>query len=243
MKSPRMYLALAFLLAFGVLALIPIWYALDAIKPEEGGHQEHGGGATVSVEEFESKVEAQMEKYGLPDGSVRLPPGDVYILVTQFVYVPNNIRLKAGALYTLLFLSKDVLHGASLIKTRSLNSVIMPGMVTAMTVRPMQTGEILMLCNEYCGVRHHAMRAKIIVEEAARADLHEGDGVVVDVQPQKGHVVLNHGEIKDFMAAMEGMSYVADPPTLLRGLKPGDKVRFGIDPDTRSVVKIAPVDK
>src|SRR3970282_352858 len=62
MKSPRMYLVLAFLLAFGVLALIPIWYALDAIKPEEGGHQEPGGGATVSVEEFESKVEAQMEK-------------------------------------------------------------------------------------------------------------------------------------------------------------------------------------
>ena len=70
--------------------------------------------------------------------------------------------------------------------------------------------------------------------------LYEGVGVIIAVLPRKGRVIVDHEEIKDFMAAME-MSYMVSPATLLQDLKPGDEVRFTIDPDKRAIVGIVPV--
>ena len=72
--------------------------------------------------------------------------------------------------------------------------------------------------------------------------LHEGVGVVVALETRNGRVVLDHEEIKDFMAPMV-MSYMVTPATLLRGLAKGDKVRFTIDADKRAIVAIVPVGK
>ena len=67
--------------------------------------------------------------------------------------------------------------------------------------------------------------------------LYEGVGVVIAVLPRKSRLVVDHEEIKDFMAAME-MSYVVSPATLLQGLNPDDRVRFTIDADKRAIVDI-----
>ncbi len=75
---------------------------------------------------------------------------------------------------------------------------------------------------------------------AAAKRLHEGVGVVVALETRNSRVVLDHEEIKDFMAPMV-MSYMVTPATLLRGLAKGDKVRFTIDADKRAIVGIAPV--
>ena len=72
--------------------------------------------------------------------------------------------------------------------------------------------------------------------------LHEGVGVVVALETRNSRVVLDHEEIKDFMAPMV-MSYMVTPATLLRGLAKGDKVRFTIDADKRAIVAIVPVGK
>ncbi len=162
MKSPAAYLVTAFIAAFGVMVLIPVWFALNAVELEHGDH--HGGGEMVSVEEFESKVRGQREKYKLSDGSVRPPPGDVYILAEQFEFTPGTIRLTSGEHYRLVFLSSDVVHGASLIQEKSLNTVVMPEMSSAMSIEPIRQGQILLLCNEYCGDGHDQMKGKIIVE-------------------------------------------------------------------------------
>ena len=70
--------------------------------------------------------------------------------------------------------------------------------------------------------------------------LYEGVGVVIAVLPRKSRLVVDHEEIKDFMAAME-MSYIVTPVTLLRGLEPGDKVRFTIDANIRKIVGVVPL--
>ena len=70
--------------------------------------------------------------------------------------------------------------------------------------------------------------------------LYEGVGVIVAVEPRKSRIVVDHGEIEDFMGAMV-MSYVVTPVTLLRGLEPGDKVRFTIDANIRKIVDVAPL--
>jgi Cu/Ag efflux protein CusF len=63
------------------------------------------------------------------------------------------------------------------------------------------------------------------------------DGKVVATVPNASQIVVEHGEIKGFMEAMT-MGYRVDPPTLLEGLKFGDKVRFTIDVPKKAIVKI-----
>ncbi len=75
------------------------------------------------------------------------------------------------------------------------------------------------------------------------ARLFEGVGVVVAAEPRNNRLVLTHGEIKGFMAAMVEMSFMVTPATLLKGIEPGDKVRFTIDADKRAIVDLVPLDR
>ncbi len=63
---------------------------------------------------------------------------------------------------------------------------------------------------------------------------------MVTVDAGKSRVLLDHGEIKDFMAPMV-MSYQVTPPTLLESINAGDRVRFAIDPAKRMIVAITPL--
>ncbi|MCH8138043.1 MAG: copper-binding protein [Proteobacteria bacterium] len=67
--------------------------------------------------------------------------------------------------------------------------------------------------------------------------LFEGKGVVVSIDARDGRLIVDHEEIKDFMAPMV-MSYQVLPGTLLKGLKPGARIRFTIDADKRAIVGI-----
>jgi mono/diheme cytochrome c family protein len=64
-----------------------------------------------------------------------------------------------------------------------------------------------------------------------------GEGTVVALRPNRQQVVLEHGEIKDFMEPMT-MGYKIDPASLLKTVAPGDKVRFTIDTEARAITKI-----
>ena len=64
-----------------------------------------------------------------------------------------------------------------------------------------------------------------------------GEGSVVAVVSATSQLVLHHGEIKDFMGPMT-MGYQTESPSLLEGLKPGDRVRFSIDSQKKIIVKI-----
>ena len=68
--------------------------------------------------------------------------------------------------------------------------------------------------------------------------LYEGVGVVVATDLRKSRLIVDHEEIKDFMAPMV-MSYLVSPAALLRDLHPGDTIRFTIDADQRAIVDIA----
>jgi Cu/Ag efflux protein CusF len=73
--------------------------------------------------------------------------------------------------------------------------------------------------------------------EKAASETVVGEGVVVTTAPKSSQIVVEHGEIKGFMEAMT-MGYRIDPPSLLAGLKEGDKVRFRIDVQKRAIVEI-----
>ena len=75
---------------------------------------------------------------------------------------------------------------------------------------------------------------------SAATDRYEAIGTVVSVDPEKSRIVLDHEEVKGFMAPMV-MSYMVKPATLLQGLAKGDKVRFTIEADKRVIVSIVSV--
>ena len=66
----------------------------------------------------------------------------------------------------------------------------------------------------------------------------QGVGVVVATDLRKSRLIVDHEEIKDYVAPMV-MSYLVSPVSLLRELTPGDKIRFTIDADQRAIVNIA----
>jgi len=170
MKSSTVYLIAAFVIAFCVLLMVPLWGILGVTGGDAHAH------AMTSIEPldyFTWRLAQQTEKYGQPDGSIQLTDsGDVYIMAAQFAFIPQVIRLETGRKYNLHFYSPDVIHGASLIHVDqdgllqpfSLSSVIPPGPMSMITIEPHLPGNLLIVCTEYCGVAHHLMQAKITVE-------------------------------------------------------------------------------
>jgi Cu/Ag efflux protein CusF len=63
------------------------------------------------------------------------------------------------------------------------------------------------------------------------------EGKIIVVVLENDQVVLEHGEIKGFMDAMT-MGYRVSPRSLVKGLKPGDKVRFTIDTEKNAITKL-----
>ena len=60
--------------------------------------------------------------------------------------------------------SKDVLHNFTVAQFR-VKMDLVPGLVTYMWLEPTKVGEYEVLCEELCGVAHHAMRGRVVVDE------------------------------------------------------------------------------
>lgn len=98
-------------------------------------------------------------------GAVERAPGryDVYLWAQVWNFTPNEIRIPAGSTVTFYASSRDVQHGI-LIERTNVNLMILPGQVTKSTARFDEPGEYRFLCQEYCGIAHHVMFGKVVVE-------------------------------------------------------------------------------
>lgn len=67
-----------------------------------------------------------------------------------------------------------------------------------------------------------------------------GEGTIVALRRDKQQVVLEHGEIKGFMGPMT-MGYGIASLSLLDDIGPGDRVRFTIDTEARTITRIEKV--
>ena len=161
----RACLLAAAALSLLVLGIVPLWGALGV--RDAGGHA-HGGMA-MDEAAFQRHLHQQQRDHGLPDGSVRPPPGGtVYVMARQYAFEPRALRLRRGAHYHLTFYAADVLHGATFLQdgAGSLNVLVAPQRMTEVSLTPARSGEIRLVCNEFCGIGHHLMRGRILVEEA-----------------------------------------------------------------------------
>ena len=90
---------------------------------------------------------------------------EVVMLGQAWSFTPNEVRIPAGSEVTFLMTSPDVIHGFHVEGTR-INVMLIPGQVARVTYTFEEPGEHLIVCHEYCGIGHHNMWGRVIVEEA-----------------------------------------------------------------------------
>ena len=88
---------------------------------------------------------------------------EVRMIGQIWAFTPNEIRVQVGSTVTFVATSKDVIHGI-FIPGANVNVMLIPGQISRVTARFDREGEFFMACHEYCGVAHHTMGGKVIVE-------------------------------------------------------------------------------
>ena len=78
-------------------------------------------------------------------------------------FTPNEIRVPVGSTVTFVATSRDVIHGL-FIPATNVNVMLIPGQISRVSARFDREGEFFMACHEYCGIAHHTMGGKVIVE-------------------------------------------------------------------------------
>ena len=87
------------------------------------------------------------------------PYGQDDILIPgNVLHIPLNQAVKFN------LRSKDVLHNFTVPQFR-VKMDLVPGMITWQWLTPTRVGEFEILCEELCGIGHHTMRGKVIVQE------------------------------------------------------------------------------
>lgn len=90
------------------------------------------------------------------------PGGDAYLVARMWQWYPA-LRLRVGETYRLHMSALDLQHGFSL-QPLNMNFHVLPGYDHVITITPTSKGEFTIVCNEFCGIGHHAMTGKIFVE-------------------------------------------------------------------------------
>jgi cytochrome c oxidase subunit 2 len=93
------------------------------------------------------------------------PDGRIVVtgISMTFAFQPAEIRVPANRPITFRLTSSDVQHGFQIVGTNA-NTMVIPGYVSEFTTVFKRPGEYLIVCNEYCGLGHHIMSGKLIVE-------------------------------------------------------------------------------
>ena len=161
-KSEKMWVTIAFIWCMVLFIMMPLWHW-------KGGQNPSGIRRRVTPEAFQKRVSEFTAAYqvgydrGFP--VVEPPPGsDIYLLARSFTWTPV-LKLKKGVEYTLHLSSVDVNHGFSLYPI-NVNFQVVPDYDYGLRVTPNATGDFRIICNEFCGIGHHLMVGRVIVEDA-----------------------------------------------------------------------------
>ena len=105
-------------------------------------------------------------------GVVEIAPGQYEVRMTAqiWTFAPNEIRVPAGSTVHFWATSKDVVHGL-LIPHTNVNVMLLPGQVAHAQARFDTPGEYLIVCHEYCGIAHHTMAGRLVVEPRKTAEV------------------------------------------------------------------------
>jgi cytochrome c oxidase subunit 2 len=157
----RVWIGIAFLWCMVMTIAMPYWYLF-------GKQNSTGEAYKVTPAEFRQRVDRFVEtnKVGEDQGFPIVQPapgGDAYLNASMWMWYPI-LKLKKGQTYRVHISSTDLQHGFSL-QPLNMNFQIVPGYDHVLTMTPTSSGSFSIVCNEFCGIGHHTMTGRIIVED------------------------------------------------------------------------------
>ena len=158
--SEKLWLGIALLWCLILFAMMPFWHL-------RGGQNPSGVRAKVDPAAFAARVDKFIKDYQVAEDNgvpVVAPPAgsDIYMLARMWRWTPV-LRLKQGVSYTLHLSSADINHGFNLYPV-NLNFQIVPGYDYGLRIVPNKSGDFRIVCNEFCGIGHHMMVGKVVVD-------------------------------------------------------------------------------
>ena len=159
-RSEKVWVRIAFVWCMVLFAMMPLWHW-------KGGQNPSGIRRRTTPEAYMARVMEFIQTYqvdtdrGLP---VVAPPAgaDVYLAAFSFQWMPI-LKLQRDVEYTLHLSAIDVNHGFSLYPI-NVNFQVVPGYDYGLRVRPNAAGDFRIICNEFCGIGHHIMVGRVIVD-------------------------------------------------------------------------------
>ena len=92
-----------------------------------------------------------------------------YVVARQYGFQPDPIVVPANSTVTFYVTSADVTHGFEVAGT-NLNTMVIPGEVSEVTVETSGPEAYGIVCNEYCGAGHHVMQGNLEVVSQSEFD-------------------------------------------------------------------------
>jgi cytochrome c oxidase subunit II len=153
-------------LAVGIVWCILLFVAMYAWPLLGGRQQTPFESYRIEPSEFRALAESFIaaNTVGEMNGIPVVTPnerGEAYLAAQSFVWRPV-LQLTRGVTTRIYLSSVDVQHGLS-IQPMNLNFQALPGYVYVLHLTPTESGEFSVICNEYCGLGHHAMAGRIVV--------------------------------------------------------------------------------
>ncbi|MBI4081980.1 MAG: cytochrome C oxidase subunit II [Candidatus Lambdaproteobacteria bacterium] len=159
-RQEKVWITVAFIWCMVLFAMMPFWHF-------KGGQNPAGIRHRVEPAKYQERVNRFVQEYKVGEDTgmpvVQAPPGsELYLLGRMWAWYPI-LKLKEGATYTLHLSSLDLNHGFSLFPV-NINFQIVPGYDYALKITPNIAGDFRIVCNEFCGIGHHLMVGKVIVD-------------------------------------------------------------------------------
>jgi cytochrome c oxidase subunit II len=174
-RSEKMWVAIAFAWCMVLFAMMPLWHFKGGQNPGGLRYRTTPAAYYKRAQEFIKTYRVGTD-HGIP--VVAPPPGsDVYLVAQSWQWQPV-LRLRQGAQYTLHLSSLDVDHGFSLFPV-NLNFEVVPGYDYGLRVTPTAAGDFRIICNEFCGIGHHTMVGRVIVEDSTGRQVAATDAAII----------------------------------------------------------------
>jgi len=125
-----------------------------------------GGAAALLFGSTLTAQETGVTKSTVSSQSPKSRQRNIPIHASRFVFNPNHITLKQNETVVLELTSSDFTHGFSL-PDLNVRTDILPGQITLLTITPQKVGELIFLCDNFCGDGHEKMQGKLTVIAAS----------------------------------------------------------------------------
>lgn len=173
-RAEKTWVVIAFAWCMVLFAMMPLWHWKGGQNPSGIRRRVEPGEFYKRTLEFSNQYKVGEDR-GMP--IVAPPPGsDVYLTAMSFQWTPI-LKLQKGKEYILHLSSLDVNHGFSLYPI-NINFQVVPGYDYGLRVTPNASGDFRIICNEFCGIGHHTMVGRVIVEDSATAPVATAAGGV-----------------------------------------------------------------